>query len=130
MNRDQITPSGACDAAESESYIRVCLRCLRILHLTEPKPLTTMLPSIFRTAERNLVLEYLDEWKKLKGSGKGMDNEGDLLSLKDELVNQIIQDLFNHFPERDLTRSPQHPLVWEQADRDLLHAVRQAPSTT
>lgn len=94
-----------------------------VLWLLNHQPSTTMLPSFFRPEERKHILSYLDEWEGLKGAPKTEDEEGDLVSSKDLLIDRIIQDLFSKFPERDMSVSPEDPLVWVQADRDRLHGV-------
>lgn len=67
-----------------------------------------MILSSFRPVERALFLGYLEEWQGLKGTGKQRNEEGDLVSPKDELIDTIVQHFFESFPERDAS---QHPAV-------------------
>jgi hypothetical protein len=82
-----------------------------------------MLRSLFRDAERELILSYLEEWDGLKGRSKERDEQGDLFSPRDRLVDNIIKELFERFPERDIGQQPDHPLAFQPMDRDKLHTV-------
>lgn len=82
-----------------------------------------MLPSFFRAEERKQILGFVDEWESLKGAPKTEDEEGDLVSAKDLLIDRIIRDLFSTFPERDISVTTGGSLVWMQDDRDRLHGV-------
>lgn len=82
-----------------------------------------MVASLFRPAERSLILSHLLEWQGLKGSGKQRNQDGDLVNIKDELVDSIVLELLQEFPDRDITKSPSGPLVFTQEQRDKLHSV-------
>jgi hypothetical protein len=82
-----------------------------------------MLRSLFRDAERELMLSYLEEWDGLKGRSKERDEQGDLFSPRDRLVDNIIKELFERFPERDIGHQPDNPLAFQPIDRDKLHTV-------
>jgi hypothetical protein len=81
-------------------------------------------PAYFRDPERELILSYLEEWDSLKGRSKERDEQGDLFSPRDHLVDHIIHELFEQFPERDISREPESPVAFTQEDRDKLHTVR------
>lgn len=82
-----------------------------------------MLQSFFQPLERELILGFREAWTSLKGSGKQKDQFGNLINAKDELIDGIVQDLFEAFPERDLVRNPGGALAFSQSDRDKLHTV-------
>jgi hypothetical protein len=82
-----------------------------------------MLRSLFRDPECELILTYLEEWDGLKGRSKERDEQGDLFSPQDHLVDNIIKELFERFPERDIGQQPENPLAFQPMDRDKLHAV-------
>jgi hypothetical protein len=82
-----------------------------------------MLPAYFRDPERELILSYLEEWDSLKGRSKEQDEHGDLFSLRDRLVDHIIHERFERFPERDVSREPDSPIAFTQDDRDKLHTM-------
>jgi hypothetical protein len=86
-----------------------------------------MLPSLFREPEHELILSYLEEWDRLKGQSKERDDNGDLFNLQGQLVDNILQDLFEQFPERDISHHPVNPLAFQQEDRDRLHMVSDIP---
>lgn len=73
--------------------------------------------------EKTLLLSHQSTWEGLKGTEKQRDGEGNLINAKDELVDDMIQELFEVFPERDLTRNPASALAFAQPDRDKLHTV-------
>jgi hypothetical protein len=83
-----------------------------------------MSPAYFRPAERELILGKLAEWEALKGAGKERDEEGDLFSPKDRLVDAIVEEFFHVFPDRDFTKRPASPVAMTQEERDKLHTVR------
>jgi hypothetical protein len=87
-----------------------------------------MLWSLFRNPERELILTYLEEWDGLKGRSKEPDEQGDLFSPQDHLVDNIIKELFERFPEWDIGQQPENPLVFQPMDRDKLHTVCIIPS--
>ncbi|KAF8594273.1 hypothetical protein BDV93DRAFT_515910, partial [Ceratobasidium sp. AG-I] len=92
----------------------------------DSEALVVMLQSIFRDQEKDLLLSFRDQWEGLKGSGKQRDEFGDLVNAKDDLIDLIVQDFFEAFPERDITRSPNNILAFSQNDRDKLHTrIRQ-----
>jgi hypothetical protein len=91
--------------------------------------LQTMSPAYFRPAEKDLILAKLAEWEALKGVGKERDEEGDLFSPKDRLVDAIVQDFFQVFPDRDITKRPGSPVALTQEERDKLHTVSGLPFT-
>ncbi|KAF8599480.1 hypothetical protein BDV93DRAFT_560280 [Ceratobasidium sp. AG-I] len=85
-----------------------------------------MLESVFRDNEKALIMRFRDQWEGLKGSSKQRDEFGNLMNAKDDLIDTIVQDFFETFPERDVTRSPGHKLAFNQSDRDKLHTrIRQ-----
>jgi hypothetical protein len=79
--------------------------------------------STFRPEERKLFLKYLDQWQGLIGCGKQRDEDGDLINPKDELVDTIIQEFFETFPERDSLQHATGDLVLRPDVRDKLHSV-------
>jgi hypothetical protein len=83
-----------------------------------------MSPAYFRPAERELILGKLPEWEALKGAGKEHDEEGDLFSPKDRLVDAIVDEFFRVFPDRDFTKQPGSQVALTQEERDKLHTVR------
>jgi hypothetical protein len=83
-----------------------------------------MSPAYFRPAEKELILGKLAEWEALKGAGKERDEEGDLFSPKDRLVDAIVEEFFQAFPDRDSRKRPTSPLAMTQEERDKLHTVR------
>jgi hypothetical protein len=98
----------------------------RILEPTlasERPSLSSMLPSLFHNPERELNLSYLEEWDGLKGCSKERNEQGDLFSPRDCLVDNIIMELFEHFLEWDIDCQPGNPLVFQPMDRDKLHTV-------
>ncbi|CAE6506669.1 unnamed protein product, partial [Rhizoctonia solani] len=87
---------------------------------------SAMLTQFFDDGERALIASYLQAWRDLKGIRKETNEDGDLISPKGELVSQIVAELLDTFPERDLEKFPMGHRVWKQKDRDLLHErVRQ-----
>jgi hypothetical protein len=82
-----------------------------------------MITSIFRAEERALVMSRLDEWEQLRGVGKERDADGELYSSKDRLVDEVIQDIFAKFPERDSAKQPWSKLAFTREERDSLHTV-------
>jgi hypothetical protein len=62
-------------------------------------------------------------WKGLKGVGKERDEDGNMISAKDELIDEMVAALLGHFPERDSTGGHVGPLVWGQTDWDCLHSI-------
>jgi hypothetical protein len=83
-----------------------------------------MLPAYFHDPEHELILSYLEEWDSLKGRSKERDEQGDLFSPRDRLVDHIIHELFERFPKRDISQEPESPVTCMQEDRDKLHTVR------
>jgi hypothetical protein len=59
----------------------------------------------------------------LKGRSKERDKQGDLFSPRDRLVDNIIKELFECFPEQGIGCQPGNPLVFQPIDRDRLHTV-------
>jgi hypothetical protein len=88
-----------------------------------------MSPAYFRPAERELILGKLAEWEALKGVGKERDDDGDLFSPKDRLVDKIVEEFFQAFPDRDFTKRPGSPVAMTQEERDKLHTVSVLPLT-
>jgi hypothetical protein len=84
--------------------------------------------SYFRPAERELILGKLAEWEALKGVGKEHDDNGDLFSPKDRLMDAIVEEFFHVFPNWDFTKQPASPLAMTQEEWDKLHTVRGFPS--
>jgi hypothetical protein len=82
-----------------------------------------MITSIFRAEERALVMSRLDEWEQLRGVGKERDADGELYSSKDRLVDEVIQDIFAKFLERDSAKQPWSKLAFTHEERDSLHTV-------
>lgn len=82
-----------------------------------------MVASVFRKQERAQILSHLEEWQALKGRGKERDEDGDLFSPRDRLIDDIVYEFFQMFPERDFFKDPTHELVFKQQDRDRLHSV-------
>lgn len=82
-----------------------------------------MLQSFFRAEERALILKNLEDWQGLAGCGTQRDDDGDLYSAKDDLIDNIVQELFETFPERDITQHPGSSIAMSQSDRDKLHTV-------
>jgi hypothetical protein len=97
-------------------------------HFTSSKPLLpdhrAMIPSYFRPQERALILSRLEDWEQLQGLGKERDEHGELYSSKDRLVDEVIQELFEQFPERDSARRPGSAIAFTREERDALHTVR------
>jgi hypothetical protein len=58
-----------------------------------------MITSIFCPEEQALVLLQLDDWEELRGVGKEHNANGEIYSSKDQLVDEVIQDIFAKFPE-------------------------------
>jgi hypothetical protein len=87
-----------------------------------------MSPAYFRPAERELILGRLAEWEALKGVGKERDEEGDLFSPKDRLVDAIVEEFFQVFPDRDSTKWPGGQVAMTQEERDKLHMVSEMSS--
>jgi hypothetical protein len=83
-----------------------------------------MIPSYFRPLERALILSRLEDWEQLQGLGKERDEHGELYSSKDRLVDEVIQELFEQFPERDSARRPESNIAFTREERDALHTVR------
>jgi hypothetical protein len=86
-----------------------------------------MIPSYFRPQERALILSRLEDWEQLQGLGKERDEHGELYSSKDRLVDEVIQELFEQFPERDSARRPESRIAFTREERDALHTVRRIP---
>jgi hypothetical protein len=86
-----------------------------------PKPSKAFL---FRPAERKLILCRQDEWDSLKGRGKERNEDGDLVNPRDELVDELVQELLVQFPERDISQTPRTHLTFTAGERDMLHSVR------
>lgn len=82
-----------------------------------------MRKSFFRPAERQLLLTHFDDWRGLAGSGTQRDQDGNIYNAKDNLIDDIIQELFERFPERDLAQCPTSLDVMSQDDRDRLHTA-------
>jgi hypothetical protein len=82
-----------------------------------------MITSIFRPEERALVLSRLDDWEELRGVGKERDANGEIYSSKDRLVDEVIQDIFAKFPERDSAKQPWSKIAFTREERDSLHTV-------
>ncbi|CAE6467536.1 unnamed protein product [Rhizoctonia solani] len=78
-----------------------------------------MLQKFFRSAERALIAESHDDWKKLKGAKKEII-DGEVICPKSRLVSRVVSDLLKRFPERDYTKNPHSPLKWDQEARDSL----------
>jgi hypothetical protein len=83
-----------------------------------------MIPSYFRPQERALILSRLEDWEQLQGLGKEQDEHGELYSSKDRLVDEVIQQLFENFPERDSARQPGSGIAFMREEQDALHTVR------
>jgi hypothetical protein len=84
--------------------------------------------AFFRTEEREFLLGYIDAWRSLKGVGKEIDEDGNIVSSKDQLIDDMVAALLSKFPERDVVAGEAGPLAWDQADRDRLHSVSLATS--
>jgi hypothetical protein len=82
-----------------------------------------MITSSFRAEEQALVMSRLDEWEQLRGVGKERDVNGELYSSKDRLVDEVIQDIFAKFPERDSAKQPWSKLAFTREEQDSLHTV-------
>ncbi|QRV99057.1 hypothetical protein RhiJN_27076 [Ceratobasidium sp. AG-Ba] len=78
-------------------------------------------PSIFTSRERQFFLTYLQRWVELKGSCKERDEFGKYFSLKDRLVDEVIDSFFKRFPERDKDQQPNGAHIFSQEVRDTLH---------
>jgi hypothetical protein len=82
-----------------------------------------MIPSYFCLQERALILSHLEDWEQLQGLGKERDEHRELYSSKDRLVDEVIQDLFEQFPERDSARQLESNIAFMCEERDALHTV-------
>jgi hypothetical protein len=69
-------------------------------------------------------MSRLDDWEQLRGVGKERDADGELYSSKDHLVDEVIQDLFAKFPERDSAKQLWSKIAFTREERDSLHTVR------
>lgn len=83
-----------------------------------------MLKPFFRPEERVMLLQNLEDWEGLAGSGTQRDEDGNHFSAKDNFIDNLTQEFFETYPERDLARQPGSPIVMSQSDRDKLHSVR------
>jgi hypothetical protein len=88
-----------------------------------------MSPAYFRPAERALILAKVTEWEALKGVGKEQDEEGNLFSPKDRLVDRIVEENFQAFPDCDITKRPGSPVALTQEEWDKIHTVSGLPYT-
>ncbi|KAG8795066.1 hypothetical protein FRC12_018362 [Ceratobasidium sp. 428] len=75
----------------------------------------------FTRPEREFLLDSLDEWAELRGSGRICDQHGDLFSPKDVFVDGMVARLLEAFPERDKSRKPNSSSAFTQLQRDKLH---------
>jgi hypothetical protein len=82
-----------------------------------------MIPSYFQLQECALILSCLEDWEQLQGLGKEQDEHGELYSSKDRLVDEVIQELFEQFLERDSARRPESVIAFTREERDTLHTV-------
>jgi hypothetical protein len=73
-----------------------------------------------------LMMSRLDNWEQLRGVGKECDVDGELYSSKDRLVDEVIQDIFAKFPERDSAKQSWSKVAFTHEERDSLHTVRLA----
>jgi hypothetical protein len=96
-------------------------------HFTSSRSLlhndSDMIPSYFRLQERTLILSRLEDWEELHGLGKERDEHGELYSSKDHLVDEVSQQLFEHFPERDSARQLGSSIAFTHEEQDALHTV-------
>ncbi|KAF8608029.1 hypothetical protein BDV93DRAFT_504543 [Ceratobasidium sp. AG-I] len=81
-----------------------------------------MLQSTFTKAERNLLLSKVEQWQDLKGTSRKRNEEGDLVNPKDGFIDDLIEEFFSEFPERDIARQPDSETAFTQKERDKLHS--------
>ncbi|KAF8598338.1 hypothetical protein BDV93DRAFT_512552 [Ceratobasidium sp. AG-I] len=76
--------------------------------------------------ERDLLMSKVPEWDDLKGTGRQRNEDGDLVHLKDDFIDDLVGEFFAHFPERDAFHNPASPDAMTQDERDRLHTrIRQ-----
>jgi hypothetical protein len=51
----------------------------------------------------------VEQWRGLKGVGKEHDEDGNMISAKDRLINEMVASLLENFPERDITEGHAGP---------------------
>jgi hypothetical protein len=60
--------------------------------------------------------------------GKERNEEGDLFSPKDRLVDAIVEEFFQVFPNCDSTKRPGSQVAMTQEEQDKLHTVSEMSS--
>ncbi|KAF8594268.1 hypothetical protein BDV93DRAFT_515921 [Ceratobasidium sp. AG-I] len=79
-----------------------------------------MISAYFKDAERELLLSKVSEWNDLKGTGRQRNEDGDLVNLKDDFIDDLVGEFFARFPGRDIFHSPDSPDAIMQTERDRL----------
>jgi hypothetical protein len=96
-------------------------------HFTSSRSLrhddSDMIPSYLRLQEHTLILSHLEDWEQLHGLGKEPDEHRELYSSKDHLVDEVIQQLFEHFLESDSARQLGSNITFTCEEQDALHTV-------
>lgn len=72
-----------------------------------------------------MLLRNLEDWQGLAGSGTQRDEDGNLFNAKDDFIDNLIEEFFETFPQRDIARHPGSSTAMSQLDRDKLHSVSQ-----
>ena len=85
---------------------------------------SSMISAYFKGPERELLLSKVHEWNELKGSGRQRNEEGDLVNLKDDFIDDLVGEFFAQFPHRDIFQNPTGPDAMPQEERDRIHTVR------